>query len=145
MSNKPYIYDGIPVFLRNVVNFVLTQDPIKISSGFIIGLSVNKLFETFMTSLIKPILAMILFFLSKSGFTYTIAGQTFGIGSLITEIVLFFIFMISFYYLFINPVENLKKDYNVEQNTTVCPYCTTFISPLATRCPACTSNLPKDN
>ena len=66
MSNQYNIYNGFPPFLRNVVNFVLTQDPVKIASGFIIGISVNKLFETFVESLIKPILAMILFFLSKS-------------------------------------------------------------------------------
>jgi len=141
--SKPFgfIYDDLSPILQNVLKFVLIQDPVKIATGFIIGASINKLFQVFLESLVKPFLFVILLFLSKSGFRYTVAGQTFDVGSLIIEIFLFIIFMVIFYYLFVGPIETLKEEYNIEQKTIDCPYCMTLINPSATRCPACTSQL----
>jgi len=141
--SKPFgfIYEDLSPLFQNVLKFVLIQDPVKIATGFILGASINKLFQVFLESLVKPLLVIIVLYLSKSGFRYTLAGQTFDVGSLIIEIVLFITFMIIFYYLFVGPIESLKEEYNIEQKTIDCPYCMTLINPSATRCPACTSQL----
>jgi large conductance mechanosensitive channel len=134
------IYKIAPGF-QNVLKFILIQDPIKIATGFTMGFFVNNLIQNFLNNIIKPLVIIILGVFSKSNFAYTVLGQTFDIGSILTQLVIFIVFICIFYFGIVNPVDKLKQRYNVEQKSVACPYCKTIINPEATRCPACTSQL----
>ena len=136
-----YLLDGISPAFTNILKFLLIQDPVKIAVGFALGLSISNVFTEIIGNLIKPIIHLILHFFSKSGFNYNILGTSFNIGNMFEQIIIFFIFILVLYYGFIVPINNLKTKYNITQQTFKCPYCTTLISPTATRCPACTSDI----
>ena len=127
--------------LQNVLKFILIQDPIKIATGFTMGFFVNNLIQDFLNKIIKPLVTIILGVFSTSHFAYTVSGQTFDVGSILTQLVIFIVFICIFYFGIVNPVDKLKQRYNIEQKTAACPYCKTIINPEATRCPACTSQL----
>ncbi len=135
------IYDDVSPLFQNVLRFILIQDPVKIATGFTVGMFVTDFFKKLIDSVVKPLLFIILAKFSESGFVYTLAGQQFNVGSLLTELVVFFVFMAIFYYGFVGPIDNLKRKYNIDQKTADCPYCKTIINPKATRCPSCTSQL----
>ncbi len=127
----------------NILKFILIQDPIKVAIGMALGLSVKTFFTQVTDEFIKPLVTLFLHLFSKSGFNYTVFGQQFGIGNVIEQLVVFVLFIVLMYYGVIKPINNLKEKYNIEQKSVKCPYCTTLISPEATRCPACTSQLIK--
>ena len=135
------IYSDVSPQFQNVLKFILIQDPIKIATGFTMGFFVNNLIQNFLNNIVKPFVIIMLGAVSSSKFAYTIAGQTFDIGSIVTQLVLFVVFITIFYFGFVNPVDKLKQRFNIEQRSKACPYCKTLINPEASRCPACTSQL----
>jgi len=141
--NKEFdvFYDLTSQKFVDVLKFILVQDPIKVAIGMALGLSIKTMFTEVTDDIVKPFVHVVLNLLSKTGFNYTLFGQKFGLGKIIEQIIVFVLFLMVLYYGFILPIDNLRKKYNIEQKTTPCPYCTTLISPEATRCPACTSQL----
>jgi len=136
-----YLFDNVGPQVSNILKFVLTQDPIKVAIGMSLGLAFTKVGTSVIDSFIKPLVQIFLHLFSKSGFTYNIYGVTFSIGSIIEQIIVFIIFITLLYYFVIIPVGNLKAKYNINVQTSTCPYCYTLVNPEATRCQACTSQL----
>ena len=135
------LYDDVSPLFQDVLKFILIQDPVKIATGFTVGMFVTDFFKRLIDTVVKPLIFIVLAKFSETGFVYKVAGQSFNIGSLITELVVFFVFMIVFYYGFVGPIDGLKSKYNIDQKTADCPYCKSIINPTATRCPSCTSQL----
>jgi large conductance mechanosensitive channel len=135
------LYDDVSPLFQDVLKFILIQDPVKIATGFTVGMFVTDFFKRLIDTVVKPLIFIVLAKFSETGFVYTVSGQSFNIGSLITELVVFFVFMIVFYYGFVGPIDGLKSKYNIDQKTADCPYCKSIINPTATRCPSCTSQL----
>jgi large conductance mechanosensitive channel len=135
------LYDDVSPLFQNVLKFILIQDPVRIATGFTVGMFVTDFFKRLIDTVVKPLIFIVLAKFSETGFVYKVSGQSFNIGSLITELVVFFVFMVVFYYGFVGPIDGLKQKYNIDQKTADCPYCKSIINPTATRCPSCTSQL----
>ena len=127
--------------LKNVLNFILVQDPVKVAVGLSLGLALTKIFTEIIDGTIRPLVQVFLKLFSESGFKYVLSGSTFDIGKVLEQLIAFFIFIIVLYYGFVEPINNLKKEYNIDQKTKQCEYCKLLINPNATRCPNCTSEL----
>ena len=141
--NKQFdvFYDQTSKGFTNVLKFLLVQDPIKVAVGMALGLSVKTLFTHLTDELVKPLVHIIIGFISKSGLNFSIFGQTFGIGNVVEQSIIFILFLSLLFFGFVNPIDKLRAKYNLDQKTSACPYCRTLINPEATRCPACTSQL----
>ena len=138
-----FVYTKISPSLEKVLRFILIQDPIKIATGFTLGYFTNNLISKMLNNIVKPIVYMVISLFSKSGFIFTVLGQSINIGAVLSEIILFTTFIFILYYGFVSPIDNLKERYNIDQKIVHCPYCKTLIDPDATRCPSCTSELNK--
>ena len=141
MEQTELIFDNISPAFTNILKFLLVQDPVKIAIGLALGFSLSKIFTEVISDLITPLIHIFLHFFSESGFNYNILGSSFNIGKIFEQLIVFFIFIIVLYYGFVVPINKLKEKYNIEQKSVQCPYCKTLINNLATKCPACTSNL----
>ena len=137
------LFDNLSPQLTNVLKFILIQDPVKIAIGFSLGLALSKIFTEIIDDTIRPLVQIFLKLFSKTGFKYTLYGSTFDFGKILEQLLAFFIFILVLYYGFIQPVSELKKDFNIDQDTVSCPYCKTLINENAIKCPACTSELKK--
>ena len=131
-----------PIF-KNILKFLLVQDPIKIASGVTLGFFLNNQLGEIIKQILKPIVYIIISLFSDTGFVYTLFGQPFDIGAVILAILTFFTFIVILYFCLLAPVDKLKEKYNVDKKTAQCKYCKTLINPDATRCPSCTSELNK--
>jgi large conductance mechanosensitive channel len=138
---KNVFFDKTSNEMMNIMRFILVQDPVKVAIGLALGLSIKNIFTEITDDLVKPFVNILIKSISKSELNFTIFGETFGIGKVINQLVIFIIFLVLMYYGFIQPINRLRKRYDIDQKTVACPYCTTLISPNATRCPSCTSQL----
>ena len=136
-----YFVENIHPGFTKIMTFLLTQDPRKIAIGMAIGMSFTKIFNELILVFVTPLVRGILYTLSKTGFKYIVFGQPFNVGNIIEQLITFVLFIIIIYYCVILPIDNLKRQYNIDQKTKPCPYCKSLINPLAVKCPACTSDL----
>ena len=113
--------------LSNVLKFLLIQDPTQIAIGFALGTSFSNIGLSIIDDVVKPLI--------KGNIT------DMKLKNVIEQSAVLIIFFIILYYLVIIPLNNLKKKYGIDIKEAVCPYCRTTISPNATRCPSCTSDL----
>jgi len=146
MDTFNVFFDTVSPSFTNLLKFILIQDPVKVATGLSLGMAMSKLFNEFIAYFISPFISAFFYLFSKTGFNYTIGGFTFKFGNMLQSIIIFCIFLAVLFFLFVGPIDNLRKKYNIEQKTVGCPYCTSLISPLASRCPSCTSEIkPKES
>lgn len=141
MDTFKVFFDTISPSFTKLLKFILIQDPVKIAVGMALGLAISKLFTELIGDFISPAITGFLHIFSKTGFNYTLGGFEYKFGNVLQSLIIFAIFLGILFFGFVQPVDELRKKYNIEQKTVGCPYCTTLISPLATRCPACTSEI----
>ena len=145
MDTFNVFFDTISPSFTKLLKFILIQDPIKIAVGMALGLAISKLFTELIGDFVTPLISGFLHVFSKTGFNYTLGGFEYKFGNILQCVIIFSIFLTILFFGFVQPIENLRKKYNIDQKTVGCPYCTTLISPLASRCPSCTSEIkPKE-
>jgi large conductance mechanosensitive channel len=129
---------------NDILNFILFGNPINIAIGMALGIVASKFGTGILTDVVQPVVHSFLTLFSKTGFNYTINGSQFNFGNVLEQIIVFVLFIVLLYFLIIKPVKNLNKKFNINNNTLQCQYCYTMVNPLATKCPACTSELNKE-
>jgi large conductance mechanosensitive channel len=145
MDTYRVFFDTISPSFTNLLKFILIQDPVKIAVGMALGLNANKLLTEVVGGVVSPLVGGFIKLFSETGFNYNFGGMDFNFGNILQQIILFAIFLIVLFFGFVGPIDKLRKKYNIEQKSVGCPYCTTLISPFATRCPSCTSEIkPKE-
>ena len=143
MKHVDVFYNQFSSGYATILKFILTQNSIRIAIGMSLGIVLSNTGTKIIKDIIKPLINILLHFLSKTNFVYTIYGNTFNFGGIVEQLITFIIFVIIIYYAIIVPLGKLEKKYNINDNTQQCPYCMTLINSHAIKCPSCTSELIK--
>ena len=130
-------------FFREFQEFALKGNVVSLAVGMIIGMA----FQGVVTSLTDNILSPLIGLLIGQNFdslTWNVWGVTLGYGAFITSVVNFVIlaFVVFLLVRAMNRLLAAKEQKEAEAPKRLCPFCMTEVRPKATRCPACTSELP---
>ena len=130
-------------FIEEFRSFVLRGNVLNLAVGVIIGAAFQEVVSSLTTNILSPILG---FFtgMSFDSWHFTVFGVDILYGAFLTSIVNFIIlaFVIFLIVKFVNKIMTIGKP-PAEPETYACPFCTTVISKLAVRCPACTSDISR--
>ncbi len=131
--------------LKEFRDFILRGNVIDLAVGIVIGASFGMLVNTFVTSVLTPLLGL-LRVPNFSTLAFYINGEAVPYGLFLNALISFVLVAVAIFFFVVKPVNamtaRLKKP---EADTTppikACPFCTTDIPTAATRCPHCTSQL----
>ncbi|MBS5520351.1 MAG: large conductance mechanosensitive channel protein MscL [Acidaminococcus intestini] len=143
-------------FLNDFKAFALRGNVVDMAVGVIIGGAFGKIVASFVSDIIMPPIGMILggvdfsnlFINLSSKKVDTLAKATaakvpvIAYGKFITTVIDFLI-MAFVIFLMISLLNRFKKEEPAPE--TLCPFCKMPIDPAATKCPHCTSDIPKDS
>jgi large conductance mechanosensitive channel len=134
--------------LRGFKNFLMQGDLIVIAVGLVVALALSTLIRAFTDAIITPLVnAAAGGGTAGKGLGWTINGQRIELGSFISAIIYFVIFMAVVYYLIVVPYRAYmrhrgKTVFGDPPLTRTCPQCLSADLPAeATRCKYCTSEL----
>ncbi|HUV57773.1 MAG TPA: MscL family protein [Acidimicrobiales bacterium] len=134
--------------MKGFKNFMMQGDLIVISVGLVVALSFSTLIKSFTDNVVTPLVnALAGGGKAGVGVGWTINGQRIDLGSFISAIIYFVIFMAVIYYVIVVPYRAFMH----RRGTTVfgepapsktCPSCLSAGIPVAaTKCKFCTSDL----
>jgi large conductance mechanosensitive channel len=134
--------------IKGFKNFLMQGDLIVIAVGLVVALAFSTLIKSFTDSIIKPLVdALEGGGKGSLGLGWTINGQRIDLGSFISAIVYFVIFMAVIYFALVVPY----RAYMAKRGTSVfgppaptktCPEClSTGLAIGATKCSHCASDL----
>lgn len=135
--------------LKGFRNFLMRGDLIIIAVGLVVALAFSTLIHSFTGNIVAPLINALAGNTSKGpGLGWTLNGQFIALGTFISAIVYFVIFMAVVYFILVVPY----RSYMARQGTTVfgapeapavtktCPECLSSDLPAAaTKCLHCTS------
>jgi len=126
--------------------FILRGNVVDLAVGIVIGTAFTAVVTAFVSDVITPLIPTPGGSLSKLTYTIPFTKDTLLIGDLINKVLTFLIIAAVVYFFVVLPVTNMMarfkpKEVQVPPATRDCPYCLTSIPLMATRCPACTSQL----
>jgi large conductance mechanosensitive channel len=134
--------------LRGFKNFLMQGDLIVIAVGLVVALAFSTLIKSFTDSIITPLVnAAAGGGTGSKGLGWTVNGQRIELGSFISAIIYFVIFMAVVYFLIVVPYRAYMKHrgktvFGDPAPTRTCPQCLSADLPVnATRCKYCTSEL----
>lgn len=135
--------------IKGFKNFLMQGDLIVIAVGLVVALAFSTLIKSFTDSVITPLVnAAAGGGSAAKGLGWTINGQRIDLGSFISAIVYFVIFMAVIYFVMVVPYRAyMKKRGNTvfgdPPPTKKCPQCLSSDLPVAaTKCKYCASELP---
>jgi large conductance mechanosensitive channel len=134
--------------VRGFKNFLMQGELIVIAVGLVVALAFSTLIKSFTDSIITPLVnAAGGKGAANAGLGWTLNGQRINLGSFISAIVYFVIFMAVIYFVIVVPyrafMSRRGKTVFAEPGPTItCPFCLSDDLPKgATRCRHCTSEL----
>jgi large conductance mechanosensitive channel len=134
--------------IKGFKNFLMQGDLIVIAVGLVVALAFSTLIRSFTTSIITPsVNAAAGGGPTAKGLGWTINGQRIDMGSFISAIVYFFIFMAVIYFVLVVPYRAYMKKrgtsvFGDPPPTKECPRCLSSDLPVAaTKCKYCASEL----
>ncbi len=127
--------------IDNLLKFIISQDPVKIAIGISLGIVFTQLSVSIISDIVNPIVNIITKLILKNGLKFKINDSEFNFNGVIEKLITFIIFTIIIYYIIIIPIVKLKDKYNINTESSQCPYCKTLINRNSSRCSACTSQL----
>jgi large conductance mechanosensitive channel len=137
--------------LRGFRNFLMQGELVVIAVGLVIALAFSTLIKSFTDSIITPLVnAAGGKGAANSGLGWTLNGQRIDLGSFISAIVYFVIFMAVIYFVIVVPYRAFmahrgQSVFGEPGPTMTCPNCLSDDLPEgATRCKYCTSELVPD-
>jgi large conductance mechanosensitive channel len=141
--------------------FAMRGNVVDMAVGIIIGAAFGLIVKSLVDDVIMPPIGLLLgnldfsniFFVLKEGSkspgpyaTVAAAKQagavTLNIGMFISTVINFLIVAVAIYFV-VRTMNHLKKDAPADPTTKECPFCHSTINLQASRCPHCTSELPK--
>ena len=132
-------------FFGEFKSFVQKGNVLNLAVGVIIGAAFQGIVTSLTDNIISPILGVFAG-MNLDSLELNILGVKFRYGAFITSIINFFImaFIVFLLVKFVNAVMAIGKKSGTpaEPTTRECPYCMTSVSVKATKCPACTSEIP---
>ncbi len=139
--------------------FALKGNLVDLAVGFILGTAFAALVASFVKDIIMPPIGLIwgrdfsnMFAVLKEGTTagpyasleaaQTAGAVTINYGTFINLVIAFLIVALVLFFI-VKAINHLRRAKEEAVDTKDCPFCMTAIPLTATRCPACTSELPK--
>ncbi len=134
--------------VKGFKNFLMQGELVVIAVGLVVALAFSTLIKSFTDSIITPLVnAAGGKNAASTGLGWTINGQRIDLGSFISAIVYFVIFMAVIYFVIVVPYRAYmahrgKSVFGDPAPTKTCPSCLSDDIPVgATRCKHCTSEL----
>ena len=139
--------------LKGFRNFLMRGDVITVAVGLVVALAFSNLVKAFTDSVINPLVAAaqpghvtfgLGWQLGKAGNKATFVD----IGSLISAVIYFIVFMAVVYFVIVLPYKHIQARrgvtvFGVEPTTKACEECLSDIPEAARRCKYCASEQPR--
>lgn len=125
--------------LKDFKEFALKGNAITLAVGVVMGAAFNAIITSIVEGIFNPLIGVVLGGLDLSKEVLKVGEAQFLWGSVVGAIINFIAVAIALF-IVVRFVSKLDKE--PDPTTHPCPFCTTEISNDATRCPACTSQLP---
>ena len=132
-------------FLQGFRNFLLQGDVVIVAVGLVIALAFSGLITAFTGDVINPLVNAIQG--GNLGLGFSVRGQRVDIGSLISAVINFAIFMAVIYFVIVVPYRSVQKRRGITvfgdpPPSQTCPACLSEGLPMgATKCKYCASTL----
>ncbi|HZC29966.1 MAG TPA: MscL family protein [Gaiellaceae bacterium] len=132
-------------FLQGFKNFLLQGDVVIVAVGLVIALAFSGLITAFTGDVINPLVNAIQG--GNLGLGFSVRGQRVDIGSLISAVINFVIFMAVIYFVIVVPYRSVQKRRGITvfgdpPPSQTCPACLSEGLPMgATKCRYCASTL----
>jgi large conductance mechanosensitive channel len=145
---------GIAGVLNEFKEFSLKGNVLDLAIAFIIGTAFGRIITSLVNDIIMPPFGLLLgkvdftnLYINLSGKTYasfadakTAGAATINYGTFLNTVIDFII--VSFVlFLFLKPLNRVRRQAPAAPTTKECPYCFSTIPIKAVRCPQCTSDL----
>jgi len=132
--------------LKEFRAFVLKGNLVDLAVAFVIGTAFAALIKSFVADIITPLIGAMTGGKTAIGnLTVSVHGQPLHIGSFINAALAFIIVAAIVFFFIVKPVGSMMRRFGyappADPQLAACPRCETQISPTASRCPACTSDL----
>jgi large conductance mechanosensitive channel len=138
--------------IKGFRNFLMQGELIIIAMGLVVALAFSTLIKSFTDSIITPLVNAVEGGGAGSlGLGWTINGQRINLGSFVSAIVYFIIFMAVIYFVLVVPYRAYMKKRGVgvfgpPAETKTCPECLSADLPVgATKCSHCASVVSETN
>ena len=132
--------------LNDFKRFLLRGNVIDLAIAVVIGAAFGAVITAFVEDLLTPLIAAIGGNQDFSRLTFTVNNSTFRYGAFINAVIAFVIIAAAVFFLVIVPLNKLiarsRKEPSPDPTTRKCPECLTEIPIAATRCSACTVEVP---
>jgi large conductance mechanosensitive channel len=124
--------------LQEFKEFALKGNAITLAVGVVMGAAFNAIVTSIVENLFNPLIGVLLGGVNLEEEVFTIMGVSFGWGAVVAAIINFVVVALALF-IIVNLLS--KMDKQEEPTTRECPFCATEIAKVATRCPACTSEV----
>ena len=122
--------------------FINKGNVLDLAVAVIMGAAFGAVINSFVKDILMQIIAAIFGQPDFSSLTFTIGNGVIAYGSFINAVIYFLIVAFAVF-LIIRAYNRMRKPTVEETTTKECPFCLSTIPLGATRCPNCTSELPK--
>jgi large conductance mechanosensitive channel len=122
--------------------FINKGNVLDLAVAVIMGTAFGAVISSFVKDILMQIIAAIFGQPDFSSLTFTIGNGVIAYGSFINAVIYFLIVAFAVF-LIIRAYNRARKPTAEETTTKECPFCLSTIPLGATRCPNCTSELPK--
>lgn len=135
--------------LNEFKKFILRGNVVDLAVGIVIGAAFTTLANTFVRTMITPLIAAVWGQRDFSKHSFTINNSQFLYGDLINALITFFIVAVVVFFFVVQPINKLsilafKSKTTDEEATRKCPYCLGTVPSEATKCMHCTSEIKKE-
>ena len=131
--------------LKEFRDFILRGNVIDLAVGIVIGASFGMLVNTFVTSVLTPLLGL-LRVPNFSTLAFYVNNEPVPYGLFLNALISFVLVAAAIFFFVVKPMNAMtarlkKPGADTTPPIKACPFCTTDIPEAATRCPHCTSQL----
>ena len=129
--------------LKEFKAFILQGSVVMLAVAVVIGVAFQAVVKAVVADLVTPIIG-IFGNANFEGLSFTIHGSTFAYGDVLNNIISFLSVAAAVFFLVVKPYNAAsgRMAKTAEVTTRSCPACLTEVPLAATRCLACTSDLP---
>lgn len=129
--------------LKEFKAFILQGNVVMLAVAVVIGVAFQAVIKAIVSDILTPLLSIP----GKANFeslSFTLHGSTFLYGDVLNEIIGFLGVSLAVFFIVVKPFNMLqaRRVRTEEATTRDCPACLTEVPLAATRCAACTSDLP---
>ena len=130
--------------LKEFKKFILRGNVVDLAVGVVIGAAFTSVINSIVINIINPLIALFYGGHKFDAQHFTIHGNVFTYGSVISSIITFIIVAAVVFFFVVQPINKLTtlaQGGKAGKDNKPCPYCLSIIPSKATRCKFCTSKL----